>query len=93
MLYSGCIIYVYLFVFIKFSSAYLFGFVAAFFIAFLGSSCDPQQDPCVFQHPAEAVLGVFTMSVGDFEDITGIFGTSKYPWLVSVSSVIVPHML
>ena len=39
----------------------------------------------MFQHPAESVLGVFTMSVGDFEDITGIFGTSKYPWLVSVS--------
>ena len=68
-----------------FSSSFYCGFVAAFFIAFIGSSCDPEQDPCVFQHPAESVLGVFTMSVGDFEDITGIFGTSKYPWLVSVS--------
>ena len=39
----------------------------------------------MFQHPAEAILGTFTMSVGDFEDFTGIFATSRHPGLVAVS--------
>lgn len=75
----------FLFLFIV-SFVYLIIFyVAAFFIAFIGSSCDTSQDSCVFQHPAEAILGTFTMSVGDFEDFTGIFATARYPALVSVS--------
>ena len=60
-------------------------YVPAFYIAFIGSSCDPENDPCVFQNWAEAMLGVFTMSVGDFEDVAATFSTSRYPAMVSVS--------
>ena len=46
----------------------------------------------MFQHPAEAILGTFTMSVGDFEDFTGIFATSRHPALTAVSSQINPYV-
>ena len=59
--------------------------VAAFYVAFIDSSCEPSSDPCVFQSPLEAVLGTITMSVGDFEDIAGTFNSSRFPTLLPVS--------
>lgn len=65
-----------------------FIFFPAFFVAFLGSTCDPENDPCVFSNPIDAILGLFSMSVGDFEDIIQTFPTSRYSVLVYVSELL-----
>lgn len=62
-------------------------FLAAFYISFLGSSCDPKNDPCVFTNPIDALLGTFSMSVGDFEDIVQTFPSSRHQVTLSVSVV------
>ncbi|WAR30971.1 TRPV6-like protein [Mya arenaria] len=57
---------------------------AAFYIAFIGSSCNPKTDPCVFANPIDAVLGTFSMSVGDFEDIVQTFPFSRNTTMLSL---------
>ena len=64
---------------------FAFCHLAAFMVAFLGSSCDPVEEPCVFNNPIDAILGLFSMSVGDFEDIIQTFPRSRYSTLVYVS--------
>lgn len=70
---------------------FIVGFSQAFYISFLGSSCDPDNDPCVFTNAVDALLGTFSMSVGDFEDIVQTFPFSRYQ--VTLSIVFVLYMI
>ncbi|XP_052249252.1 transient receptor potential cation channel subfamily V member 6-like isoform X4 [Dreissena polymorpha] len=56
---------------------FIIGFSQAFFVAFLGSTCDPKIQACLFSNAFDALLGTFSMSVGDFEEIVDIFSTSR----------------
>ncbi|XP_053381357.1 transient receptor potential cation channel subfamily V member 5-like isoform X2 [Mercenaria mercenaria] len=70
---------------------FIVGFSQAFYISFVGSSCDPDTDPCVFANPVDALLGTFSMSVGDFEDIVQTFPSSRHQ--VTLSIVFVLYMI
>ncbi|XP_052789792.1 transient receptor potential cation channel subfamily V member 5-like isoform X3 [Mya arenaria] len=63
---------------------FIIGFSQSFYIAFIGSSCNPKTDPCVFANPIDAVLGTFSMSVGDFEDIVQTFPFSRNTTMLSL---------
>lgn len=78
-------LYVQLFIFVLLS--YFWFAFPALMVAFLGSSCNPVDEPCVFNNPIDAILGLFSMSVGDFEDIIQTFPSSRYSVLVYVSHI------
>ncbi|KAL3870294.1 hypothetical protein ACJMK2_038370 [Sinanodonta woodiana] len=66
---------------------FIIGFSQAFYIAFIGCTCEHGR-PCVFTNGAEGILGVFAMSVGQFEDIYATFGSSRYPELIKIVFVV-----
>ncbi|KAK3576060.1 hypothetical protein CHS0354_018329 [Potamilus streckersoni] len=66
---------------------FIIGFSQAFYIAFIDCTCE-RGLPCVFTNGAEGILGVFAMSVGQFEDIYATFGSSRYPELIRVVFVV-----
>ncbi|KAL3870297.1 hypothetical protein ACJMK2_038373 [Sinanodonta woodiana] len=61
---------------------FIIGFSQAMYIIYLGI------EDSAFGHPAEAVLAMFTMSMGQFGDIYDTFDETKYPVLAKIIFVI-----
>ncbi|XP_069120807.1 transient receptor potential cation channel subfamily V member 5-like isoform X4 [Argopecten irradians] len=65
-------------------AVFIIGFSQSFYIAFNDNKCDPSQNACVFNHPIESMLGLFTITVGDFDDVYDTFASSKYPDMLKI---------
>ncbi|KAK3087949.1 hypothetical protein FSP39_012710 [Pinctada imbricata] len=62
-------------------AVFIVGFSQSFYLAFINSTCDPNELPCVFAdgNPIENIIGTFSMNVGEFEDIYATFEYCEYP--------------
>ncbi|KAJ8300412.1 hypothetical protein KUTeg_021931 [Tegillarca granosa] len=67
---------------------FIVGFSQSFYIAFINSSCDPENNPCVFNSWLESMVGVFSMNVGEFEDIYGTFDSCRYPTVIKWAKIV-----